>query len=200
MIDATLTPSRPVARPAGSIQVPEVLDALLNHGLMTEKLARRGLHVPLNYEPDYLQATPVRLAMTTNVAVLRVDDTVDVARQEIDGTSHSAYPLVDEDRHCVGIVSRTDLLAPDATANAALSRIASPDVVTVAPDDMLLTALERIIDEEVEHLPVLDDQQHVVGMCTRTDILRARSRHIAAEQSQEGWQVGWRRKRSPSAE
>ena len=27
---------------------------------MTEKLARRGLHVPLDYEPDYLQATPVR--------------------------------------------------------------------------------------------------------------------------------------------
>lgn len=72
--------------------------------------------------------------------------------------------------------------------------------MTVAPDDTLLTALERIIDEEVEHLPVLDDQQHVVGMCTRTDILRARSRHIAAEQSQEGWQVGWRRKRLPPAE
>jgi hypothetical protein len=33
-------------------------------------------------------------------------------------------------------------------------------------------------------------------MCTRTDILRARSQHLAAEQSQAGWHAGWRRKRS----
>ena len=35
-----------------------VAGALLDHSLMTEKLARRGLHVPLDYKPDYLQATP----------------------------------------------------------------------------------------------------------------------------------------------
>jgi H+/Cl- antiporter ClcA len=169
--------------------------ALLDHGLMTEKLARRGLHVPLDYAPDYLQATPVHLAMTASVAVLSLDATVDDARRRVEGTSHSAYPLVDDEHRCVGIVSRTDLLGPDAIAGTALSRIASRDVVALAPDDTLLTALERIIDEEVEHLPVLDGAGHVVGMCTRTDILRARSRHLAAEKRQAGWQVGWRRKR-----
>jgi chloride channel protein, CIC family len=178
-----------------------VAGTLLNHGLMTEKLARRGLHVPLDYEPDYLQATRVGLAMTTEVTVLRAEDTVGCAREQLDGSAHSAYPLVnDDDRRCVGIVSRTDLLGRDATTDALLSEIASLDVVSVTPDDTLLTALERIIDEEVEHLPVLDDDRHVVGMCTRTDILRARSQHLAQEQAQDGWQVSWRRKRLPAAE
>jgi len=49
---------------------------------------------------------------------------------------------------------------------------------------------------EVEHLPVVDSDRHIVGMCTRTDILRARSRHLTAEDSQEGWHAAWRRRRS----
>lgn len=174
-----------------------VAGAILDHGLMTEKLARRGLHVPLDYAPDYLQATQVGAAMTTAVTVLEADALVHDARRRIDGTSHSAYPLVDQQHRCVGIVSRSDLLGVDATPDASLSGIASPDVVTVSPDDTLLTALERIVNEEVEHLPVLDADRHVVGMCTRTDILRARNQYRAAEESQTGWHGAWRRRRSP---
>ena len=110
--------------------------------------------------------------------------------------ARSAYPLVDENQRCVGIVSRQDLLGPTATPDTPLSQIGSADVVTVTPDDTLLTALERIIDEEVEHLPVLDAAQHIVGMCTRTDILRARSRHRSSEESQAGWHATWRQRRS----
>jgi chloride channel protein, CIC family len=171
-----------------------VAGAILDHGLMTEKLARRGLHVPLDYEPDYLQATSVRVAMATEVDVLDANVTVGEARRIVTATFHSAYPLVDEDDRCVGIVSRSDLLGPDATDDAPLSRIASPEVVTVTPADTLLTALQRIVDEEVEHLPVVDPAHRVVGMCTRTDILRARSRHLTAEQRQAGWSAAWRRK------
>jgi CIC family chloride channel protein len=176
-----------------------VAAAILDHGLMTEKLARRGLHVPLEYQPDYLRATFVRAAMVTDVKVLDAHDNVAAARRSLDGTLHSAYPLVDENQRCVGIVSRRDLLAPEATADAPLSRIASPDVVTVTPDDTLLTALERIIDEEVEHLPVLDAAQRIVGMCTRTDILRARGQYRTAEESQAGWHAAWRRQRRTRA-
>jgi CBS domain-containing protein len=177
-----------------------VAGALLDHGLMTEKLSRRGLHVPLDYEPDYLQSTRVNTAMAREVTALGASDLVGDAVRRIDGTSHSAYPLVDDDRHCVGIVSRTDLLRADATPDAPLSGIASPDVVTVGPDDTLLTALERIVEEEVEHLPVVDRDGHLVGMCTRTDILRARHHYRAAEQQQIGWHSRWQRRHGARAE
>jgi CBS domain-containing protein len=175
-----------------------VAGALLDHGLMTEKLARRGLHVPLDYEPDHLQATQVRAAMTTTVDVLPSDALVDDARHHIDRTAHSAYPLVDHDQRCVGMISRSDLAA-DAAPGVSVADLANPDVVAVSADDTLLTALERMVDEEVEHLPVLDEDHHVVGMCTRTDILRARNNSRAAEQSQTGWHGAWRQRRSLQA-
>lgn len=181
-----------------SVVATLVAGALLDHGLMTEKLARRGLHVPLDYQPDYLHATPVRLAMTDAVAVLHIDNTVHDARARLERTSHSAYPIVDSDERCVGIVSRRDLLGLDATGDTPVSAIASLDVVSVGPDDTLLTALDRIITEDVEHLPVLDESQHIIGICTRTDILRARSRHLDAEQSQAGWPLDRLRWRSPA--
>ena len=173
-----------------------VAGALLDHGLMTEKLARRGLHVPLDYEPDYLQAMHVRAAMATPAVVLDANALVGEARARINGTSHSAYPLVDAQLRCVGIVTRSDLLRADATPDTPLTRVASPDVVTVTPEDTLLTALERIVDEEVEHLPVIAEDHQVVGMCTRTDILRARSERRNTEDRQTGWLASWRRRRS----
>jgi len=176
-----------------------VAGALLDHGLMTEKLARRGLHVPFDYEPDSLRGTLVRAAMTTPVDVLPSDALAGEARRQIDGSRHSAYPLVDHDELCVGIVSRSDLLGADVTEDLPLIQITNRDVVSVSPDDTLVTALERIIDEEVEHLPVLDEHRHVVGMCTRTDILRARNDSRAAEKTQTGWHADWRRRRSPGA-
>jgi CIC family chloride channel protein len=176
-----------------------VAGALLDHRLMTEKLARRGVHVPDSYTPDHLAETPVREVMTTTVDTLPATETVADVRPRIEERIHSAYPLVDGDGRCVGIVSRTDLLAPDAVGGATLVDVASPDVVSVGPDDPLVTVLQRIVEEEVEHLPVLDPDGRVVGMCTRTDVLAARSRHLDAEARQAGWSSAWRRRRASTA-
>ena len=69
-----------------------VSGALLDHGLMTEKLARRGLHVSLDYTPDYLQATLVRDAMTRDVSVLEIGQTVTDARRRIEKISAQRVP------------------------------------------------------------------------------------------------------------
>jgi CBS domain-containing protein len=63
----------------------------------------------------------------------------------------------------------------------AVESIASRDVVTIQPHDSLLDALERFVEEGVTHLPVVDAGQHLVGMCTRTDLLRVEARRLAAE-------------------
>jgi CIC family chloride channel protein len=170
-----------------------VAGALLEHGLMTEKLARRGLRVSRDYQPDYLQTVLVGDAMTRDPMVLPNVCTVDEALHALNGSAHSAYPLVDEEHRCVGIVSRRDLLDPDARADMRVLEIASTDVVSVSPGDTLWTALERILDENVEHLPVVDPACRILGICTRTDILRARARDRDAEQIQPGWRRSWRR-------
>ena len=136
--------------------------------------------------------------MTRDVSVLEIGQTVTDARRRIEKISTDRVPARRRRPSLRRHRARTDLLGPDADPDTPLAAIASTDVVTLTPDDTLVTTLERIVDEEVEHLPVIDDDRRIVGMCTRTDILRARSRHLTAEQAQQGWHAAWRRKRAES--
>jgi chloride channel protein, CIC family len=166
--------------------------SLLRESLMTEKLARRGLRVSGDYQVDVLATTTVGEVMSRPVESLRADATVAEARRRLLRGGHGAYPLVDASGRCRGMVSRSDLLSPELNEDqSALSAVAR-DAVSVATTTSLLEALHRIVDERREHLLVLDDGQ-LVGICTRTDILRARHRHAEAERRQRGWLGGGRR-------
>jgi chloride channel protein, CIC family len=163
--------------------------ALLDHGLMTEKLARRGVEVPAGYQPDVLGSTRVGEAMTRTVEALSADATAASARERLKETGHSAYPIVDAAGRCTGIVTRGDLLAHPERAATPVGAFASTDVVSVTPDASLLDALERMVDEGIDHLPVVDRDNRLVGICTRTDILQARSSHLVHERAQPGWRM-----------
>lgn len=169
-----------------------VFNALSDQSLLTEKLARRGVIVPRRYAPDVLQLHSVREAMTRVVETLPAHATILDARRRLESGGHGAYPLVDEAGGLTGIVSRTDLLVTDLPEHAPVHEIATAEVVTVAPGDSLLTVLERITEEGVEHVPVVEHQR-LVGICTRTDLLRARSRYLEHERRQAGWRAQFRR-------
>jgi H+/Cl- antiporter ClcA len=170
-----------------SVLADLVASIFLEETLMTEKLARRGLRVHADYEVDVLRTTLVGSVMTTNVSTLPVEATVEDARRRFVAGSHNAYPLVDGEGRCLGIVSRSDLLADDSDEGVPVVEIAREEAVTVAPTDTLLSALQRILEEGVEHLPVVDDADGLIGICTRTDILRARLGQFEQERPQRGW-------------
>jgi len=169
-----------------------VFNSLSEHSVLTERLARRGVTVPRRYAPDILQLHSVREAMTRDVETLAEHATMVDARRRLEAGRHAAYPLVDEGGALTGIVSRADLLVRDISEGSPVTEIASSDVVTVAPDDSLLTLLERMTEEGVDHVPVVDHDR-LVGICTRTDLLRARSRYLEHERRQEGWRPRFRR-------
>jgi CIC family chloride channel protein len=167
-----------------------VATALLDDGLMTEKLTRRGLRVPREYQPDVLRSTSAGQAMTTPVETLPASATVGDVRHRFASGRHNAYPLVDAGARCVGLVTRGDVSgdAPDATAAASIT---GARVVTIRRDESLLEALERMLDEGVDHLPVVDDDGRLVGICTRTDIMHGRARHRVHDRRQPAW-LPWR--------
>jgi CBS domain-containing protein len=71
-----------------------------------------------------------------------------------------------------GVVTDRDLLAvaPEAAGRVAGS-CATTDLVTVAPDDPLEVAAERMRDQSVSHLLVVDPELNVpVGMLSTLDI------------------------------
>ena len=159
---------------------------ILRDSIMTEKLTRRGLRVHTDYEVDVLRTLRVRDLMTREVESLPAKATVADARAALAHGTHGAYPLADDDGTCLGIVTRGDLLRIGSADDEPLLDHASKELVGVAPDDLAFAALEHILDEGVVHIPVLEDGK-LVGICTRTDILRARERQLELERAQPGW-------------
>jgi len=164
-----------------------VAAALLKESLMTEKLARRGLKVRTEFSVDVLGTTLVRDVMTTAVETLPATATVGDARRKIAAGRHSAYPVLEGNGTCVGIVARGDLLRREAEEGEPIAVVASRDLVTVDPEDTVLAALERMLQEEVDHLPVVGEGGRLLGICTRTDVFKARRRQWEHEKRQPGW-------------
>jgi CBS domain-containing protein len=123
--------------------------------------------------------------MTSTVETLHPDTSAAEARERLEQGAHGAYPVVDDHGRCVGIIAREDLLTRLAVADSTVADLATAPVVTVTTRDTVLDALTRILDEEVGHLPVVDHDR-LVGLVTRTDILRARSRQLDLEHRQPG--------------
>jgi CIC family chloride channel protein len=158
-----------------------VASALLQESLLTEKLARRGLRVRGDYEVDILRTMTVRQVMTTEVETLPSDVTLHDARLQFDRGRHSAYPVVDPDRRVVAICTRSTVVRSADSPSTPLTYIADTDVVTALPTDTLLFSLHRMLDEGVEAPPVTDDDR-LIGICTRTDILSARRHQLELEE------------------
>ena len=71
--------------------------------------------------------------------------------------------------------------------DATLTSVMDSDVVTTSPDSTLVDVLKLMVDEQVSHLPVVDDDNLLIGICTRTDVLRARGQEFALERLDKGW-------------
>lgn len=161
-----------------------VYSAVNDDSLMTEKLRRRGHLIGRHYGVDPFSNARVADIMSTAVDVLPMTATVGAARARFASGGHGAYPLVDGDE-LAGIVSRGDILRDDCSDDEPLAEHASAQVVVVRADDSAQTALRIMADEGIEHLPVVDGTS-LVGICTRTDLLKIRRRQIDLERPQPG--------------
>jgi H+/Cl- antiporter ClcA len=168
-----------------SVLAQLVASALLDDTLMTEKLTRRGVRVQGDYGVDVLAAASVRDVMSTDVRSLAADAPFPSVQRVLEHGHHGAYPVVDAAGRCVGIVAREDLLSSDAGPHATVADVASTDVVSVPPSATVLDALTLMLREGIGHLPVVEDQR-LVGILTRTDVLRTRKVQLDLERLQEG--------------
>ena len=170
-----------------------VFTALSEHSIMTEKLSRRGLRIGRHYGVDPFATELVGRIMTSPVATLPATATVADARARfLARGGHGAYPIVDEDGAVVGIVTRGDLLGAamdELDPSAPVLDHASRDVMSVTPDDPAATALAVMLDEGVDHVPVVGGpgpDRGLVGICTRTDLLKVRQQRREDDHPQDG--------------
>ena len=121
------------------------------------------------------------------------DDPEPCPPAEIEDVFRSAsargVPVVDDEGTVVGVIDSGDLLELSDGARSAID-IATTEVIAAAPRDTLQVALNRMVEEGVDHLPIVD-RGVLVGICTRTDILPPAS----ASRTRSGEASGGRRRR-----
>lgn len=168
-----------------SVLADLVYSAVNEDSLMTEKLRRRGLRIARHYGVDPFASTHVTDIMSTTVDTLPATATLGDARRRFGADGHGAYPIVEDDR-VVGIVTRGDVLRSAGADEESLLIHATTEVVSVRPGDTAQAALRVMVEEQVEHVPVVDGDDRLVGICTRSDLLKVRRRQLDLEEVQAG--------------
>jgi acetoin utilization protein AcuB len=85
-------------------------------------------------------------------------------------------PVVDESNELLGLVTLADLkqgLLPAMVTGVSLADLMIKNPITIHPDDDVETAAQIIHHRKIGGLPVIDDENKVVGILTVTDILGA---------------------------
>ncbi|MFF8598004.1 CBS domain-containing protein [Streptomyces sp. NPDC015232] len=82
----------------------------------------------------------------------------------------SAVPVLDEDDRVLGIVSASDLAA---RPQPAAKYLMTAPAITVHAEETVGDAARLMVRRGVERLPVVDEEERLVGIVTRRDLLRA---------------------------
>ena len=157
---------------------------IMPNSIMTEKIARRGVRVPAEYSADFLDQIPVRDACSRNPVMLRADQTIADVRAWMTGnaagTSHQGFPVVDGDGLLNGIVTRRDLLDPARPATQRVAELIKRPPIVIYDDCTLREAADHMVNHDIGRLPVVSrlNRKKVMGMITRSDLLRAHRRRL----------------------
>ncbi len=170
----------------------------LPSSIMTEKLARRGLLVPEEYEAGVLKIVRVGEVMRMDIKPVPADMRVGELAERM-GRGEPAFnltqglPIVAPDGKLAGVVTQGDLLrALESDPKGAMTVLeaGSNKPVVAYPDELTHDAMFRMLEHNIGRLPVVsrDDPQRMLGYFNRSSILDAWSRRIHEEGVREqGW-------------
>ena len=110
--------------------------------------------------------------MTKNVITVREDTPNEQVIKTMKKTKHDGYPVVDEDDKIVGIVTAFDLLLKE-WGNGHIEDVMSKEVRVIKEDMSINDASRVMFRHGVSRLPVVDNDRHVKGIITNTDMVRS---------------------------
>lgn len=110
--------------------------------------------------------------MTTDVFSLKKNHTMKQAKEWMKAYSISGMPVIDEDKYLLGIVSIADVLRALEldSMNKSIEDFMSKDVAFVYAQDKAGKALDIFRKYKFGRLPVLDEDNKLVGIMTTSDI------------------------------
>lgn len=146
---------------------------LMENTIMTEKIVRRGVKISNSYEPDILEGLNVENAMQSSDKIISENDTIVKVRAQISNESdpHPSYFIVaGNDGLYRGILSSSTLCNHQHPQETDISTLVQENHLSVRLKDTLRTAAETMATENVDILPVIEEDT-IVGVISYRDIL-----------------------------
>ncbi|WP_437284284.1 CBS domain-containing protein [Sorangium sp. So ce406] len=112
--------------------------------------------------------------MSTAVISLKEADTISAANLEMKLAEIRHIPVVDAKGRVVGIVSDRDMLRHASSLDGEpipIASIMTRRVRTVRPATPAADAAQLLLDHKIGCLPVVGDEEQLVGIITETDFL-----------------------------
>src|SRR5580692_919292 len=175
----------------------------LPNSIMTEKLARRGLRVPDQFEVSAMKISRVAEVMRQDVRPITETMTVaqlaeKMGRGEPSFNLTQGLPIIGKDGQLVGVVTQGDLLRAleaDPTGKATVLDVGARNLVVAYADESAFDALFRMLQNDIGRLPVVsrENSKEMIGYLNRSSILGAWTRQMEEEGLREhGWVKQWR--------
>ncbi|MES2292056.1 MAG: chloride channel protein [Pseudomonadota bacterium] len=162
----------------------------MRRSILTERIARRGLHLTREYGVDPFDVMRVGDIMAHPVDTLPAAMPVAAAVRFFAGDErHKSYPVVDETGRLSAMVSRADVLRWTREGWATGDTLGDMDaeMVRAFPDELTGALADRMAETGASRVPVVTRESgELVGIVARRELLRVRALALRAELDREG--------------
>ena len=148
---------------------------------MARAMAREGgigvIHANFDIETQGKEVDAVKRSehgIITDPFYLSPDDDVEAANALMHRYHISGVPIVDSELRLVGIITNRDIRFLDNYQMRIGDVMTHEHLITASPGISLVEAKGIMQLHKIEKLPIVDDQQHLVGLVTIKDIEKAR--------------------------
>ena len=172
------------------LNIPFVTAAMdtVTESAMAIAIAREGgigvIHKNMSIEEQARQVAIVKRAengMIYDPVTIRLGSTVQDALNMMAEYHIGGIPVVDDDDHLVGIVTNRDLRFERRLDRKIDEVMTSENLVTTHVRTNLLDAAQILQENKIEKLPVVDNDNHLVGLITYKDITKAKDKPMACK-------------------
>lgn len=163
------------------LKIPFVSAAMdtVTEAPMAIAIAREGgigvIHKNMSIEAQARQVRKVKRAdsgMIFDPVTITKDETVGDALKLMHDNRIGGIPVIDAERHLIGIVTNRDLRFQQDMSLPVAQVMTSENIITTHSATNLQDAAQVLLKNKIEKLPVVDDENHLVGLITYRDITK----------------------------
>ena len=174
------------------LKIPFVTAAMdtVTEATMAIAIAREGgigvIHKNMSIEDQARQVAIVKRAengMIYDPVTIKRGSTVQDALDLMAEYHIGGIPVVDDDNRLVGIVTNRDLRFQRDYTKLIDEVMTSENLIVTHQQADLDSASQILLEHKIEKLPVIDEENHLIGLITYKDITKAKDKPMACKDS-----------------